>query len=217
MVAACPDLLSSDPRTRRRSEATLGLLWVAHPRGLALRRPHLLCAELAEPAAVATRMLLQVCFGLSPAEAYEVLGCAASRSDAEPLASRLCYAEMHGLPVVAAPASSATLAGGASSPPAAACGTAGAAEQAAPVQQSAAPTMARTAGLSVDELACLPQDQLLARMQKLANKASQPWPGSADFAAFAAGFAKRSEWRHLQRAAAAESARLLRLLRTTGA
>ena len=131
MVSACPDLLSSDPRTRRRSEATLGLLWVAHPRGLALRRPQLLCAELAEPAAVATRMLLQACFGLSPAEVYELLGCAASSSEAESLASRLSYAEMHGVPVQPAPASSATPAGGTSSPPAAACGTSGAAEQAA--------------------------------------------------------------------------------------
>ncbi len=219
LVLACPELLASDPRTRRRSEATLGLLWVSHPRGLAMRRPQLLCAELAEPACVATRLLLQVCFGLSAAEVYELLAPAAS-GDAKSLACRLSYAETLGLPVDAAPASNEAAASGAGSPPddtpagIVAPAPAEAASEAAEHSAQSALTTARPAGLNLDDVATLPQEQLLSHMQRLAGKAGRPWPGSADFTAFAAGFAKRSEWRHLQKAAAAESARLLRLLRS---
>lgn len=207
MVAACPDLLSSDPRTRRRSEAALGLLWVASPRALALRRPQLLCAELAEPACVATRLLLQLCFGLSPAEVYELVGCAAS-SEAQQLACRLSYAQMNGLPVAAPAAGSAAVAAaqGSGLPPAAPSsdGSGGSAVSAAAVQP---------AGLCLEDVAGLPEEQLLSHMQLLASISGQPWPGSAHFTAFAAGFPQRTEWRHLQKEAAAESARLLRLLR----
>ncbi|KAI7846090.1 hypothetical protein COHA_000351 [Chlorella ohadii] len=223
LVLACPELLASDPRTRCRSEATLGLLWVSHPRGLAMRRPQLLCAELAEPACVATRLLLQVCFGLSAAEVYELLAPAAS-GDAKSLACRLSYAETLGLPLDAAPAGIAAAASSTGSPPddtpagivapAPAASELCRAEAAEHSAQSAL-TTARPAGLNLDDVATLPQEQLLSRMQRLAGKAGRPWPGSADFTAFAAGFAKRPEWRHLQTAAAAESARLLRLLRST--
>ena len=200
MVAACPDLLASDPRTRRRSEAALGLLWVAAPRALALRRPQLLCAELAEPACVATRLLLQLYFGLSPAEVYGLLGCAAS-SEAQQLACRLSYAELCGLRVAATAAgrAAAAAAQGSSLPPAAPGGGGsggGTALAAAP-----------PAGLCLDDLAGLPEEQLLSHMQLLLL------PGSAHFAAFAAAFPQRPEWRHLQQEADAESARLLRLLR----
>lgn len=212
MVAAWPGLLSSDPCTRRRSEATLGLLWVSHPRGLTLRRPQLLCADLADPASVATRVLLQTCFGLSSAEVYELVGCAAS-GEAERLACRLSYAEMNGLPLqgpaASSAANSAAAAGNTAAP---ASNSSGGSSSAAP-GTAAEQTAARAAELSVDDVASLPDEQLLPRMQKLASSASKPWPSSAHFAAFAASFAKRSEWRHLQTAAAAESARLLRLLR----
>lgn len=184
MVLDAPELLSDGAATWRRALDTLRLLWVPDPAALARRAPRLLCADLAGPACVASRLVLQYSFGLPAAAVYERLPGSAL-APPEELACRLSFLEMQGLPVAAAAAGPEE----------------GLAEGAA------------AAAISLEEVAALPERTLLQRLEQLAAACRQAWAGAAAFAAFRSSFQQRPEWAHLQAEAAAESARLQRLLR----
>lgn len=193
MVLGAPQLLATDPATWRRDMAALELLWIEDPPAVAERSPHLLCHDLAAPGCVATRLLLQHIFRLTPAGVYERLpGACAASSAAEQLACRLSYLQERGLPLPAA--------------------AEGAACEAAAVRGCSC-----GARLSLADVAALSDEALLAHLQLLAQLCGQTLPINArdDFESYRSIFASHPAYRHLLEEAGAEAARLQRLLRPT--
>ena len=187
MVVAAPELLLGGGATWRAALGTLDLLWVQDPRALGRRRPHLLCTDLSAPGCVASRMVLQWWFGLPAAAVYERLPAAAALSPPAELACRLSFAEALGIPVAPAPP--------------------------APAEAAAAPAAAGAAlSLQLQDVATLPEHRLVQSLGAAAA-ARSPWAVAAAWEAFKACFQQRPEWAHLLDEAAAESARLQRLLR----
>ena len=98
---APPQLLMDGTTVWRRSLHTLALLWVPDPSALVRRSPQLLCAELAGPECVATRLLLEHTYQLPAAAVYERLpgAAAASEAPAHPGAPALPWLELQGMPL----------------------------------------------------------------------------------------------------------------------
>ena len=188
MVVAASALLAVPIATWRRSLATLALCWVEDPAVLALRVPRLLCSDLAAPASVTARIVLQRGLALPAAAVYARLPRCIASTAVPPAALAARIDVLQELGSDACSASSGRESGasrgyesGSSSDSAAAVGR-----------------------LSMGEVCHVSDAQFAARL----GLPVQSW------AVRQAAFEQSASWQHLQREADVEAERLRALLAT---